>query len=434
MVTKSETIEPMELIKPLDRLHKLSDKHASIILRYQHSDGWFPPTGQEGYKIYSQYVWGRDSSLTTLGLIYKLSGASKEDYNILTDAIEKNFEWWFDRINDEKDRLNHLISTNLISVDDFYKNALPARFTKEGSREQKSECSNEKWPNVQLDGYGTLLAVFGEYIKQTNKTGLVGGYKNEISLLNSYLSKFATFPNYDMWEDTRFWGGSGCLHLSTLACVYAGLSAVDEMKIDGIAHQKTNLSHIKAFVENNFINPCGELVKYVQKNSDGTYIIPEDPVNHIDSSMIFLSSPFRYGMYSPDDPLMKNISERIERDLNNDGGVKRYPGDEFYGGGTWPVLSALQGIHYLHEGNLFGALRNYEWILQTQDDNFNLIEQVPDFNSEKCNDWCEMWGEPTSPLLMGHGLTIVFFEELRKYLLQIYGGEVQEPEPLINQL
>ena len=241
--------------------------------------------------------------------------------------------------------------------------------------------------------------------------------KDNILLLTSYLSKFATFPNYDMWEDSKFFGEYGCLHASTLACVYAGLSAVDEMNLDGIPSQKTNLSNLKSFVEDNFRNDQGEIVKYIQKNTDGTYFIPEDSINPIDSSMLLLSSPFEGSMYSHNHPLMINISERIEKDLNKAGGVKRYPGDEFYDGGRWPLLSALQGLHFLSEGNIYGALRNYEWILQTQDANYNLVEQVPDnFNSKVYNNWCERWGEPTSPLLMGHGITVRFLRELIKYI------------------
>ncbi|NOR84736.1 hypothetical protein GQ473_01320 [archaeon] len=410
MIYKPKTIEPLQAIS------EIIDKHVSIILQHQDPDGSFPATGQDRY-VYSPYVWPRDSSLIALGLVYKLPSASGEDYKILTDAIEKNFVWWFDRINDEKENLNYLISTDSISVTEFHKKALPARFTKEGLREQESELPDANWPNVQLDGYGTLLAVFGEYIKQTNKMDLAGDYEDEISLLTSYLSKFATFPNYDMWEDTRFWGENGCLHASTLACVYAGLSAVNEMNLDGIPCQKTNLSSLESFVRKNFINEQGELVKYIQKSNDGkTYFIPEDPENHVDSSMLLLSSPFDGCMYSPDDPLMNNISKRVEIYLNEDGGVKRYPGDEFYGGGTWPLLSALQGIHHLREGNVFGALKNYEWILQTQDADSHLTEQVANLNHEKCDDWRNTWGEPASPLLMGHGITIIFLKELEKYL------------------
>ena len=404
------------IIELLKKISDASDNYTSIILQHQDPTGPFPATGQERYK-YSPFRWVRDSSNTALGLIYKLQSASKNDSKILMDAIEKNFEWWFNRINDEKEGLQYLISTDSISVTDFHKKVLPARFTKKGLCETKLELVDENWPNAQLDGYGTLLAVFGKYIKQTNKTSLALYYKDQISLLASYLSKFATFPNYDMWEDSKFWGTDGCLHLSTLACVYTGLSAVNEMNIDSITTKKTNLSSIKSFVENNFINNQGELVKYNQKNNDETYFIPEDPVNHIDSSMILLSSPFEGSIYPHSNPLMKNISERVERDLNKDGGVKRYPGDEFYSGGRWPMLSALQGIHLLQEEKIHGALRNAEWILQTQDADLNLIEQVPDdFDSKVYCAWCKKWGEPTTPLLMGHGFAIVFFEELKKQL------------------
>lgn len=399
------------------RINEASDKYVSIILKHQDNDGPFPATGEKEYK-YSPFRWVRDSLNTALGLIYKLENTPEEESGELTQAIEKNFEWWFGTIKNEEEMLKDLISADQVSVDEFYEKALPARFTKEGEREEKSELADKNWPNVQLDGYGTLLAVFEKYVKQTGKTDFAEHYKDGVSLITSYLSKFATYPNYDMWEDSQFWGDNGCLHSSTLACIYSGLSAVDKMNIDGIDDQKDNLSSIKSFVEKNFKNSKGELVKYIQRKDDGTYSIPEDKMNHIDSSMILLSSPFSDSMYSPEDPLMKNISERVERDLNKDGGVKRYPGDQFYDGGRWPMLSALHGIHLLREGDIKGALRNAEWILNVQDENFNLIEQVTDNpNSQIYLDWCEKWGgKPTTPLLMGHGFAIVFFEELKKGL------------------
>ncbi|MCK4927556.1 MAG: hypothetical protein KAS11_03750, partial [Candidatus Aenigmarchaeota archaeon] len=88
MMVKPETIEP------LDRISEISDNYVSIILQYQDPDGSFPPTGQDEYS-YFPYRWPRDSSIAAFGLIPKLQGASKKDYEILTDAIEKNFEWWF---------------------------------------------------------------------------------------------------------------------------------------------------------------------------------------------------------------------------------------------------------------------------------------------------------------------------------------------------
>lgn len=403
-------------IKFLSTLNEANEAYTSIILQHQDSTGSFPATGEDAH-MYSNFRWVRDSSYTTLGLIYKLQSASEAESEILMDAIEKNFEWWFNIIDAEEEGLEYLISTESISATEFHENALPARFTKDGLREPISKFAEDNWPNVQLDGYGTLLAVFGKYIEQTNRTSLVESYEKEISLLTSYLSKFATFSNYDMWEDSRFFGENGCLHISTLACIYAGLSAVDEMSIDSIPSKKNDLSSIKFFVEDNFIDDNGEFVKYIQKRSDETYFIPEDPLNNIDSSMLLLSSPFNGSMYHPDHPLMKNVTERIERYLNEGGGVKRYPGDEFYDGGRWPLLSALQGLSFLQEGNLSGALRNYEWILDMQDHNNHLIEQVPDNpESEMFKGWYDQWGKPTTPLLMGHGVTIVFIEELIRYI------------------
>lgn len=112
---------------------------------------------------------------------------------------------------------------------------------------------------------------------------------------------------------------------------------------------------------------------------------------------------------------MRNISKRVEEELTKDGGVKRYPGDEFYGGGCWSILSALQGMFYLDIGENNKAIRNAEWIMGVHDKDYNLIEQVKDPKHQKLYEqWCEIFGsEPTKPLLMNHGFSVALFEKLK---------------------
>ncbi|NOQ55234.1 MAG: hypothetical protein GQ477_00340 [Nanohaloarchaea archaeon] len=123
---------PLDLdkIEFLNMLNEVTEAYTSIILQHQDSTGPFPATGQDAYE-YSNFRWVRDSSYTTLGLIYKLQSASEAESGILMDAIEKNFEWWFNIINAEEEGLEYLISTESISATEFFEKALPARFTKE---------------------------------------------------------------------------------------------------------------------------------------------------------------------------------------------------------------------------------------------------------------------------------------------------------------
>ena len=117
---------------------------------------------------------------------------------------------------------------------------------------------------------------------------------------------------------------------------------------------------------------------------------------------------------------MEDIADRIEHELTSEaGGVQRYPHDHFYGGGRWPLLSALQGMFYLERGDtersdFQKATRNALWIVRSHDQNFNLPEQiVDDKNTEQYRYWTmRNGGEPTTPLLMGHGFSVAFFEKL----------------------
>ena len=127
----------------LENINNVIDNYISLILKHQNINGPFPATGQKEYDEYVYYSWVRDSSNTALGLIYELPSASEEYSKIIIDAVEKNFDWWFNRIDDEKETLKDLISTSSISVTEFHEKALPARFTNEGSREQISELPDK---------------------------------------------------------------------------------------------------------------------------------------------------------------------------------------------------------------------------------------------------------------------------------------------------
>jgi hypothetical protein len=56
--------------------------------------------------------------------------------------------------------------------------------------------------------------------------------------------------------------------------------------------------------------------------------------------------------------------------------VHRHPDDTFYGGGAWPLLSALLGMHYAALGRGDDALRQLLWTAAQARPDGGLPEQV----------------------------------------------------------
>lgn len=269
-------------------LDETSKNYVKIILGHQDRGGTFPATGQDGYE-YSDFRWVRDASNTSLGLVERMKILKPSDKGLskIRDSLEANFDWWLKRVEDNDSRIKDLLGKEDVSIDYFIQNALPTRFKKNGQVEE-----NTGWSLAQLDGYGTFLAVLGKYLNNNLDSGkketFVNHVKKKIKLISDYMSKFFSFPNYDMWEDSRFFKEKPALHSSTIACVYAGLKVATELGISN----GTVLDKINEFVDKNFRNENKEIVKYIQQEEDGTYVMPEDDINHIDSSMLLLASPF----------------------------------------------------------------------------------------------------------------------------------------------
>jgi len=389
----------------IEGLEPIIEAYTDIILQNQDRNGTYPATGQPDYE-YSDFRWIRDASFTAFGLVERLKNTSDRSVmHKLNQSLEANFEWWFDVMQSQRDRLEYLLANH--SVENFIKYGLPGRFTLAKEPDDSSE-----WSPLQLDGFGSFFAVLGAYAcsEHGNGRNLAIAHQQEIDLLGKYLSKFFSYANFDMWEDSQFWGKNGCLHASTLATIHAGLRELTQV---GISDWSGALINIRAFFDQTFINQDGEIVKYVQVNPAGDYSIPHPNADHVDASMLFLVGPFA-GMYTARSPAMTDVASRVETLLTSeDGGVRRYPTDEFYGGGEWPLLSALQGLFYLQAGNTDMAMRNAQWIISKHDQNFRLPEQIVDTSNPQYQKWEQMWGPPTSPLLMGHGLSITLFERLK---------------------
>jgi GH15 family glucan-1,4-alpha-glucosidase len=93
----------------------------------------------------------------------------------------------------------------------------------------------------------------------------------------------------------------------------------------------------------------------------------------------------------------------VDELLSPGGGVWRYLGDEYYGGGEWLLLTALRGLCFATERDAC-----LEWIVAHATPDGCLPEQAQDHLQvpERYLPWVEKWGPPPSPLLWSHAMFI----------------------------
>ena len=97
----------------------------------------------------------------------------------------------------------------------------------------------------------------------------------------------------------------------------------------------------------------------------------------LDGSLLWLGVPF--GVLPLDDPILGATVEGVRRGLlRPDGGVYRYRGDTYYGGGEWILLTCLARRHDAMTGNLDAVVPLREWVRETASPNGDLPEQVSD--------------------------------------------------------
>ena len=102
---------------------------------------------------------------------------------------------------------------------------------------------------------------------------------------------------------------------------------------------------------------------------------------------------------------MRATAGRIAADLTGGtGGIHRYRGDTFYGGGEWVLLTALLGEYQALAGDGDGA----EWCRRYAERHADAHGQLPEQVSaaplapERVAEWVDRWGPVARPLLWSH--------------------------------
>ncbi|MBI5929234.1 MAG: glycoside hydrolase family 15 protein [Chloroflexi bacterium] len=259
---------------------------------------------------------------------------------------------------------------------------LPTRFTLDGAQEA------DEWPNFQLDGYGTWLWGAVEHIRLTDAPDFWQKLRPAITLTVAYLNALWQSPNYDCWEEHR-----DQIHMSTLAAIYGGLKAVQQIEPMLVPNQLPH--HIRTYALQHGIASEGHFMKYLG-NAE------------VDANLLWTALP--YGLVDIHDPIFTKTLAKIERDLHYpDGGVYRYRADVYYGGGEWLLLAAWLGWAYVELGRRSEAQQILHWIEAQAYPTGEMPEQVSEhlLAASHYPGWVERWGTSACPLLWSHAMYLI---------------------------
>jgi GH15 family glucan-1,4-alpha-glucosidase len=293
--------------------------------------------------------------------------------------------WAAEVVRRDRDAIEHAIAGRRAGqpVDPGY--ILDARYRADGSR------GEEPWPNFQLDGLGAWLWSLRQWA-----AAVPGGAARELAgpvrLAVRYLAALWDQPSYDCWEE-----GAGQVHVSTLAAVYAGLVAggqlLGEPRWPEVAGQVRELA-LGAGVSG------GRLRKHLGSDL-------------VDGSLIWAGVPF--GLLAPGDPVMAATAAAIAADLTGPtGGIYRYLGDTYYGGGEWIPLAAHLGWYWARAGRPELAAGLLDWVESAATSGGLLPEQTltavqqPPF----VGTWTRRWGAVATPLTWSHAAYLILAHEL----------------------
>jgi GH15 family glucan-1,4-alpha-glucosidase len=194
----------------------------------------------------------------------------------------------------------------------------------------------------------------GLFLGALRRRGDSARWDDAASLVAGWLGHHWSEPCTDWWEEREG------IHATTLWCVGNGLGS-EEIKREALARADERL----------------------------------------DGSLLFIGTPA--------------LVERVEESLLVDGGVHRHLEDDYYGGGQWPLLTAMLGLAYLDQGRLDEARGCLAWIEAHARPNGDLPEQSQDhlLHPASYEPWVEKWGDPASPLLWSHAMYLRLQHALR---------------------
>jgi len=351
----------------------LFTRSINVILANQHASGAY--VACPSFTHY-RYCWFRDGAF----IAYAMDVVGQHE------SAERFHEWAAATILRHEAKAHGCIEATQGSQQLAEGDCLHTRYDCEGHE------AGDEWPNFQLDGFGTWLWALGEHARRCGKQRLSSTGESAVRILVNYLCALWRNPCYDCWEEFR-----DKVHTSTLAAIYAGLRAAVLLVRDVQALRIS--AEIRALVLHEGIHER-HLVKYMGTEA-------------VDASLVGVSVPYR--LMQPDDPLMQETVARIETDLHRPGGgVYRYAGDTYYGGGEWVLPAAWLGWYYAEVGETARARRLLRWVEAQADTDGYLPEQVSThlLAPGRYAEWEARWGPVARPLLWSHAMYLILCHSL----------------------
>lgn len=348
----------------------------SVITSLQEPNGAYPASPD--FSAYRGYCWFRDGAFIADGV--SAAGA--------IESATAFFDWCSDVLIRHESTIEEIVAGARSGRPVPDDRMLPARFTIAG------DLGDDDWWDFQLDGYGTWLWAA---VAHTQRHGLdAQRWRRAAELTVDYLVSSWQRPCFDWWEEH-----SEHVHVSTLGCVAAGLSAAAS---GGLIEGERLRSALEAR------DAIDRMLRH-DGTADGHLVkwIGDDAV---DGSLSSLIAPL--GVIPAADPLAAGTVAAIERELSVDGGVHRFRADTFFGGGQWPLLTCFLGLAQAATGDHDGARRALEWAASTATAEGMLPEQVDDHLLDPSfrQEWIDRWGTVATPLLWSHAMLLRLAVEL----------------------
>ncbi|WP_062134883.1 glycoside hydrolase family 15 protein [Demequina aestuarii] len=356
----------------------LADASLALISSLQHPSGAYPASPT--FSAYAGYCWFRDGSFIADGM----SAAGDPS------SADRFFEWCSSVVLDHRDQISRVAAARALGQPLDDSQMLPTRFLLDGSH------GSDDWWDFQLDGYGTWLWALEAHARRHGR--LPDSLADAVMLTVDYLTATWDRPCFDWWEEH-----TEHRHVSTLGCVGAGLEAAIAMEIldsDRADRAEAVAREIRMLISAEGVT-SGHLTKWLGSSA-------------VDASLLALIAPMGY--LPPDSALTSQTLTRIESELAVDGGMHRYLGDTFFGGGQWPLLSCFAGLAHAAMGDHSAARAYLAWAAGTVRDGSSLPEQVPDhlLAPDFEQEWIDRWGPVATPLLWSHAMYLRLRSEVSR--------------------
>ena len=352
-------------------LAAIADQGRALILSLQDAGGAYPASPT--FSAYRGFAWFRDGAFIADGM----SAAGE------VESASAFFDWCDRMMTGSTDRVARIVAAAASGTPLPDNEMLPARFTLDGRVAGEDDAD---WWDFQLDGYGLWMWAALEHAR---RHGLdASRWQRGIELTVDYLVSSWDRPCYDWWEMYI-----EQIHVSTLGSIAAGLrDAARAASAAGTADA------IREFIARHGVHD-GHLVKWVGSDQ-------------VDASLAALVGPL--GVVAASSPLGLATITELDRQLSVDGGVHRFLGDTFYGGGQWPLLSCLLGLAHAGVPDTDRALALLRWAAATVRESGTMPEQVTDHLLDPAfvDEWVERWGPSADPLLWSSAMFLRLAVEL----------------------